>query len=147
MNSAILVPRGSTITIRSRRLSRIMVARASPGGLTAQVSYWLLTTSTGTAIAPGSASNSVSPPNLHERGTVLGAVKAKPRGWPPAWRSTGLAVRISSHATRTPSHVKPAFATRGLGFGPGADYQGLPGQCEASHGQRRRSPAALLGAG
>jgi len=28
MNSAILVPRGSTITIRSRRLSRIMVARS-----------------------------------------------------------------------------------------------------------------------
>ena len=28
-----------------------------------------------------------------------------------AWRSTGLAVRISSHATRTPSYVKPMFAT------------------------------------
>src|SRR5271169_3013929 len=30
MNSAILVPRGLTITIRSRRLSRIMVARSWP---------------------------------------------------------------------------------------------------------------------
>ena len=29
----------------------------------------------------------------------------------PAWRPTGLAVQISSHATRTPSHVKPTFAT------------------------------------
>jgi len=29
----------------------------------------------------------------------------------PVWRSTGLAARISSHATRTLSDVKPTFAT------------------------------------
>jgi hypothetical protein len=49
-----------TSSLRGERVTAASTFGASPGGLTAQVSYWLLTTSTGTAIAPGSASKSVS---------------------------------------------------------------------------------------
>ena len=46
-----------TSSVRGERVRAASTFGASPGGLTAQVSYWLLTTSTGTAIAPGSASH------------------------------------------------------------------------------------------
>ena len=51
-----------TSSLRGERVRAESTLGASPGGVSAQVSWSLLTMSTGTAIEPGSASKIVSPP-------------------------------------------------------------------------------------
>jgi hypothetical protein len=63
-----------TSSLRGERVRAESTLDASPGGVSAQVSFSLLTTSTGTAIAPGSASKIVSPaPNAGHRRSEHGS--------------------------------------------------------------------------
>ena len=84
-----------TSSFRGERVRAESTIGASPGRVSAHVSYSLLMTSTGTTIAPGSASKIV--PSEEPVRRVAGEVRTAPETFEPRWAPDGSLPGFGRH--------------------------------------------------